>query len=566
MSTSTEPLEQPLRRLPESAVPEGCPAWTGESARSWTRALPPRWLPARARSVNVGGVALVGLLGGMWLAVFAGVPAALAALLPLHLVWALVRPEAVRVSAPLLTLVLAWHAGGLGPVLVPALLLVNVVWAAVEWRLNRARAQRRCALHAAGGATAPVPEGAGPLRRGRFLIRLGLLLPVPGAALIATASFWDATDDRLISLLVGWLVIGWGVTALLSGWLGRRRAAALRGAPVPVLRVLTRDDAYGTTEVFASDDVGALRPLFVVSAEEWYEDEEEDDEPLDDEPLDDEEPDELFDADEDVDEDDEAPGPLREAVLYGAAHDGAEVVIVSASEDADDPGDVIVESSTGPVRLLSERAVRLRIRADKVRVRRAAAYEERHAAAEAVTTKTLGSAGSVRRWRAGPLDWLVCVAIVIWAAAMVLTEGGSWRYVPGAFLGLIGVFVLPGRAAWRITADKDGLWLSGLRGTRHIQWDHLMVVRCAGGTLRVASRRARFGGDWSAHAPRWPWLERRYGLIHPYEKVAAEITAMWRDPELRPTETGAERVRGRALWPVGAVLCVVWVAALVLVP
>lgn len=49
-----------------------------------------------------------GLIVGFWLANFAEVPAALAVLVPLQLVWTLVRPEVVRFSAPVLLFVLGW--------------------------------------------------------------------------------------------------------------------------------------------------------------------------------------------------------------------------------------------------------------------------------------------------------------------------------------------------------------------------------------------------------------------------------------------------------------------------
>ncbi|MFJ8107043.1 hypothetical protein [Streptomyces sp. NPDC096132] len=65
---------------------------------------------------------------------------------------------------------------------------------------------------------------------------------------------------------------------------------------------------------------------------------------------------------------------------------------------------------------------------------------------------------------------------------------------------------------------------------------------------------------------RRPWLERRLGLTHPYERTAAEIEAMWRDPELRPAGVSDVRQRGRALWPLGVVIGMVGVAAVLFLP
>ncbi|WP_055713351.1 hypothetical protein [Streptomyces torulosus] len=606
MSTNIESPGRPSRRLPESAVPEGCPAWSGEKARLWARAQPPVWVPVRMRSLHLLALAMVGLTAGFWLANSRDVPPALAALVPLHLVWTLARPEALRVSGPVLTLVLAWYGGTHDLPILVGFLLVNAAWALAEFRMSARRMQRMWAVSAAEGVTAVVPEGVGPLRRGRFLIALGLVLAALGGAFVLVASGWDAPTDRREAVLAGWFTVGWGLTALASGRLARRRAAGLRGAPAPVLRVLVRDGANGDVEVFTADDVAALRPMFTVTAEEWYDD---DDDEEDEEArlLKEKEMEALLDSLDADAEEAAQPGPLREAVLYGAPYDGGELVIVSAPEDARNGADetrgddtecdeaqggeaqgegqreapegarepesggrsvdeeFVVESSMAPVRALSERAVRLRIAAEKARARRAAVYADRRAAAADGLTERLAS-GAVRRWRAGWLDWAVCLVVVLWAALMVLTEGGGWRYVPGVLLGFIGVLLLPSMAAWRITADRDGLWFNGLRGARHIEWDHLMTVRCEGGELKLDSRRPRFGSAWTVHAPRWGRLERRLGLVHPYERTAAEITAMWQDAALRPTETSGERERGRALWPLGVVLALVWVAALVLVP
>ncbi|WP_149827753.1 hypothetical protein [Streptomyces tailanensis] len=568
MSANIELQGQPSRRLPESAVPEGCHPWGGERVRAWAKAQPPVWVPVRTRSIHVLAVAVVGLVGGFWLANLVDVPPGPAALFSLQLVWTLVRPEVVRVSAPVLFFVLAWYGESRDVATLLATLAVTVTWAMAEIRLSARRTQRQWALAAAEGVTASLPAGVGPLRRGRFLVGLGLVPAVLGGVMVYFGSGLDVAADRLEATLAGWFVVGLGGTLVLSGWLGRRRAAALRGAPVPVLRVLMRDGANGDIEVFAADDVAAVRPLFTVAAEEWYGDEDEDE---GDRGLSQEEMDELLDSIENDEGDDEQPGDLREAVLYGAPYEGGEIVIVSVPEDEDvAPGasedeELVVESSTGPVRALSERAVRRRVGAEKARARRNAAYADRREAAAAVTAEHLGS-GAVRRWRAGWLDWAVCLALAVWAALLVLTEVGGWRYIPGALLGLGGAFLLPCMAAWRVTADRDGLWFNGMRRVRHIAWDHVMTVKCEGGELKVDSRRARFGAPWVTHAPRWARLERRFGLIHPYEKAAAEITAMWKDPALRPTEASAERARGRVLWPLGVVLAVLWVAVLVLVP
>lgn len=595
MSTNLEPRPQPgsppppspPHRLPTTAVPEGCVAWSGEKLEAWARTRPPVWVPTRTRPLHLLAVVPGGLIVGFWLANFAEVPAALAVLVPLQLVWTLLRPEVVRFSAAALMLLLAWYGGSRDVPTLVGLIAVTFTWAAAEVRLSKRRLQRQWALVAAEGATATVPDEAGPLRRGRFLMGSGCVLAVLGAGLLALASGRDLATDRHEVTLVGWFVVGWGLTSLLSGWLGRRRAAALRGAPVPVLRVLVRDGADGDAEVFAADDVEALRPLFTVAAEEWYEESDEEVE----EGIGREERDELLDAVEDVDDDDEQPGSLREAVLYGPPHEGAEIVIVSAAEktektespgpvdlekpgepggtdEADDvggsPAEPVVESSSGPVRPLSDRAVRRRVAAQRVRARRNTVHEELRATAVTESRARLGDEPvAVRRWRAGWADRTAALFMIAAVAAVGLYPDGLKQYVLGGVIGLFGVLVLPQMLAWRITADRSGLWLSGWSRSRHIEWDHLMTVRCAGAVLTVDSSQESFT-PWSVRAERWRGLERKLRLVHPYERTAAEITAMWREPALRPE--GEYENRGLPLWPLGAVLAVVWVAALVLVP
>ncbi|MFE7842159.1 hypothetical protein ACFU53_40710 [Streptomyces sp. NPDC057474] len=602
MSTKLEPQSQPQsqpqpqprpgpppRRLPATAVPGDCVPWSGEKLEAWARTRPPVWVPVRTRPLHLLAVVPGGLIVGFWLANFAEVPAALAVLVPLQLVWTLVRPEVVRFSAPVLMLLLAWRGETHDVATLLGGLAVTFTWATAEIRLSKRRLQRQWAVAAAEGATATVPDEVGPLRRGRFLMGLGCVLTVLGAGLLSISSGWDVATDRHEVTLVGWFVVGWGLTALLSGWLGRRRAAALRRAPVPVVRVLVRDGVDGDVEVFAADDVEALRPLFTVAAEEWYDDDS--DEEFE-ERIGREEADELLEAVENDDDDDEQPGPLREAVLYGPPHDGAEIVIVSAAGKPEEPepsqgpvdlekpgaqggtdgaegaggspSELVVESSSGPVRPLSDRAVRRRVAAQQAGARRSAVHEELRATAVTESRARLGEEPvPVRRWRAGWADWTAALVTIFLIAAIGLYPNGLGQHVLGGLLGVFGVLTLPQLLLWRITADRSGLWLSGWRRTRHIEWDHLMAVRCSGSVLTVDSRRASFP-TWTVRAERWRWLERKLRLVHPYERTAAEITAMWREPALRPE--GEHRGRGMPLWPLSVVLAVVWVAALVLVP
>ncbi|MEU6378414.1 hypothetical protein [Streptomyces sp. NPDC046909] len=563
---STNP-QRPLP-LPASAIPDGCLPWDGEQARRWAQAAPARWVPVRF-DVGVQGVVVVGgLVGALLLTRHADVEPWAAAVLALHGVWLVMRPEVVRVSVPVLLFVgpaqqpMAWTVS------VPALAVLLLVWVAAMARLLARRRQREAALAATGGITAPLPDKGKTFRRGKLLVCLGAAVAAAGAVMVVTL-------HGQVPLTAGSFVIGLGLTAVLSGLIGRGRAAALRRAPVPVLRVLVRENTDVDAEVYAADDLGALRPLFTVSTSE----------------LDDEGEGFFEDADDEDDEDDdfdeeaaeaemlaaldrlenEEPGPLREAVLYGLPYDGAEILLVSADEEPGEPP--LIERSQAPVRPLSDRFGQRRIVGEKRAGTRKEAYRElgRLAAEAAVADLRSGAgagagSGSVRRWRAGWLDRLTAVVLVFWFVPMFAGESGwFWRYALGGFMALVGALVLPDRLAWTVTADSEGLWFNGFRRVHHIAWDDIRVVRCKGTELKIDSHRAAFP-TWTMYGTRWPKMELRRGWRHPYERTAAEITAMWKDPALRPTVAASERERGRPMWPVSVVLAVVFAAGLVLLP
>ncbi|MEU3780059.1 hypothetical protein [Streptomyces sp900129855] len=580
-SRSGEVLPGGVLRLPAgSAAPDGCVAWDGEAARHWTRALPPRWIPVRARAsvfvaLPVAAVAGAGLLGEQ-----GALPGWGAALVTLHLVWLVLRPEAAVVLAPVAVVVMLVA----GDELSPAVRLGYVaglagVWAAVCLRLAARRRQRAAGLAAAGGVTAGAPEGMGERSpRGTFLMWSGLGTVAAGGVLHATVGLWDGAGDRQGVPAAGWCLAGVGLTMLLSAALGRRRAADLRRAPVPVLRVLVRENADAETEVFAADDLAARRPLFTVStaalgrAPGAGKGEGEGGGGGGDVDVDfdvdggDEDDAELRELIERVDA--ERVGPLREAMLYGAPYDGAEVVFLAAAAKAGRRP--VVETSLGPVRPMTEASFRRWARGERAKAAREARLEERHRAAAAFAAAVVADRGGletavrVRRWRAGWADWFAVVLVVLFLA-FYWDAAGWWRDVFGLCLTLVAALMGPRRLLWRITADRAGLWFNELRGTGHLAWEDIRAVECEGVRLRIRGRQASFE-EWRVASPRWRWLERRLGVLHPYERTAAEITAMWRDPAVRPVGEADERQRGRALWPLGVVIGALGVAAVFLLP
>ncbi len=546
--------DEPLR-LPVAAIPDGCRDWTAGRAGVWSAALPPRWSFLRVRRSIAGAVSTFALCAGAWAAMLGGLWPFVAAGFAVYVLWVLARPELVWAGAPVLLLVLALEAPSL-PWVVTAVVAFAVVvtWAAVAVRLRARSGQLERALEAAGDTTARTPDADAVLQRGRFLFPLGLTVLGLGVLTGATAGLWGTADDQRGSWVMAIYLAGLAVTALASAWLGRHRALALRRAPAPVLRVLVRDDAQGTTEVYAADDLAAVRPLFTVDLTSYDGEEPDDDEDEDDEDgeADDEELERLLDA-----VDDDTPGPVREAVLYGAPFDGAEVVVVSADEDPDQPP--LTEWSTGPVRPLSPSAGMRRVAKEKAREEQNRQLEEQ--ARELVVDRP---PVPVRRWRAGWLDWVAAALLVLWGAwfvAMWFSESGAplWKLALLGVLGLYGVVRVPVKLAWRITADRSGLWVTGLRGPRHVPWDDIRSVRRQSFELKLRWR----GDNWSVAAPRWAWFERRQGLVHPYDALAAELTAMRTDPALRPTGESTAPERGRPLWPLALVLGLVWAAVLV---
>ncbi|WP_419667285.1 hypothetical protein [Streptomyces sp. 2-1] len=548
--------DEPLR-LPVAAIPNGCRDWTAGRAGVWSAALPPRWSFLGVRRSVAAALSTFALCAGAWAAMLGGLWPFVAAGFAVYVLWVLARPELVWAGAPALLLALALEARSLPWVVTAVVAFVVVVtWAAVAVRLRARSGQLERALEAAGDTTARTPDADAVLRRGRFLLPVGLTVLGLGVLTGATAGLWGTPDDQRGSWVVAIYLAGLAVTALASAWLGRHRALALRRTPAPVLRVLVRDDAQGTTEVYAADDLAAVRPLFTVDltsydGEEPDEDEDDDEDDADGE-AGDEELERLLDA-----VDDDTPGPVREAVLYGAPFDGAELVVVSADEDPDQPP--LTEWSTGPVRPLSPSAGMRRAAKEKAREEQSRQLEEQ--ARELVVDRP---PVPVRRWRAGWLDWLAAALLVLWGAWFVglwLSESGAplWKLALLGVLGLYGVVRVPMKLAWRITADRSGLWVTGLRGPRHVPWDDFRSVRRQSFELKLRWR----GDNWSVAAPRWAWFERRQGLVHPYDALAAELTAMRTDPALRPTGESTAPERGRPLWPLVLVLGVVWAAVLV---
>ncbi|WP_157865031.1 hypothetical protein [Streptomyces prasinopilosus] len=492
-------------------------------------------------------------------------------------------------------------------------------------RLTVAGRQRALALEAAGPVVQPLPAAARTFRRGRLsFVLAALLLAVAGFGYWQVQQVVDAYEERAAAAThlsgrvtalegdeddVGVLVVeaggrtrrfetafpedfpvgsrvdvvvdgdwaalvaepydafGWellvlggsvaGLAFLVNGADGRARSERLRRGPLPVLNVLVREDHDdGHTWVFAADDPDGLRPILHFHS--------------------------LYAAEEDEDGDGEGgedgreagdgPAglvglgraaeilrgagprpPLREAVLYGVPYAGAEVAFV-ARGDADDP-EVSVECSVTAVKPAvpgrGERGPR----------RRGGQGPQR--SVDEIAAGMTPAAGP-RVWgahgfsRAVGLGLLLVQGGGIWAA---LDEGPSWTWLWPA-LGLPWLVTAVATAlTWRITADRDGLWVTGAWRVRRVPWDVITSVRHSDDGIRV--ERAE-GSPVGISPTGWAWLERRTGREPRAGRAVEEVRALLLRPELRPLEEAPTGRQGVPVGPPLVALSVLWGAAVLL--
>ncbi|MFF6904640.1 hypothetical protein ACFY9Q_01695 [Streptomyces sp. NPDC012389] len=490
--------------------------------------------------------------------------------------------------------------------------------AGIVHRLTLAGRQRALALEAAGPVEQPLPAAARTFRRGRFSFGLAaLMLAVAGFGYWQAQQVADAYEERAaratqltgrvvaqeqdddgddilkveaderahrfetavpedfpagsrVDIVVdgdwaalvaepydafGWeaLVVGGTAAALAffaNGVDGRTRSARLRRRPLPVLRVLVREDHEdGRTWVFAADDPEALRPILHFHSLHAFEDE-------------DEEADGDGDDADAVDitkvrqilSGDDPPPPLREAVLYGAPYAGAEVVL-AARLDADEP-EALVECSVTAVKPATPGPV-------KRGPRRPERKNAQRPVEEIVAAMTPGT--GLRVWKAHGFSRAVGLGLLvvqgggIWA---MVDDGPSWHWLwlPLALPWLISAVATA--LTWRITADRDGLWVTGAWRVRRVAWDAVTAVRHSEDTIRVGTGKDHPNVELSPTG--WAWLERRVGR-EPYAvRAAEEVRALVLRPELRPAEEAPTARQGMPVGPPLVAVSLLWGAAVLL--
>ncbi|MET9347036.1 hypothetical protein [Streptomyces termitum] len=488
-------------------------------------------------------------------------------------------------------------------------------------RLAAAGRQRALVLEAAGPVAQPLPAAARTFRRGRFsFVLAALLLGVAGFGYRQAQQVADAYEERAagaahlsgrvtaleqddddIDIVVveaggrthrfetaypedfpvdgrvdvvadgDWAALvaepydatGWevlvmagsvaGAAFLANGVDGRTRSRRLRRGPLPVLRVLVReghDD--GRTWVFAADDPEGLRPILYFHALYAFEEDLEEGD---------------FEGDEDggdaavVDLDkitevlrgEDPPPPLREAVLYGVPCTGAEVVFV-AFDDEDD-AEVSVQCSVTAVRPAGPGLP------GRGRQRRERANPQRPC--DEVAAGMTPSAGP-RTWtahgfsRAVGLGLLLAQGGGIWAA---LEDGPSWHWLWLA-VGLPWLVTAVATAlTWRITADRDGLWVTGAWRVRRVPWDVITSVRHSDDGIRIGRDE---DSSVELSPTGWAWLERRLGRAPHAVRTAEELRALLLRPELRPLEEAPAGRQGMPVGPPLVVLSALWGVAVLL--
>ncbi|WP_324793633.1 hypothetical protein SJX93_10850 [Streptomyces cyaneofuscatus] len=492
--------------------------------------------------------------------------------------------------------------------------------AGIVHRLTLAGRQRALALEAAGPVAQPLPAAALTFRRGRFsFVLAALMLAAAGFGSWQAQQVADAYEERaagathLSGLVVaqeqdddgndilkveaderthrfetafpedfpegsrvdivvdgdwaalvaepydafGWETLALGGAAAALGFFangvdGRTRSARLRRRPLPVLRVLVREGHEDArTWVFAADDRQGLRPILHFHSLHAFEEEDEEEQKEGDEG-------EVDAVDltkvKQILRGDDPPPPLREAVLYGVPYAGAEVAL-AARLDADEP-EVLAECSVTAVK---PAVPGLLARGAKSRRRK----NERRSVEEIAATMTPGP--GLRVWKAHGFSRTVGLFLLvvqgggIWA---MLDDGPSWSWLwlPVAMAWLISTVAT--MLTWRITADRDGLWVTGAWRVRRVEWDAITAVRHHEDGIRIGTGKGHDNVDLAPTG--WAWLERRLGR-EPYAvRAADEVRALHLDPELRPAEEAPASRQGMPAGPPLVALSVLWGAAVLL--
>ncbi|WP_308340491.1 hypothetical protein [Streptomyces sp. ISL-112] len=115
---------------------------------------------------------------------------------------------------------------------------------------------------------------------------------------------------------------------------------------------------------------------------------------------------------------------------------------------------------------------------------------------------------------------------------------------------------------WRITADRDGLWVTGAWRVRRVEWGAITAVHHSEDGISVGTGKNH--PDVELSPTGWAWLERRSGRDPYAVRVADEVGALLLHPELRPAEEAPTARQGTPVGPPLVAVSVLWGAAVLL--
>lgn len=565
--------------------PEDVPArpWLTADAERWAAARLPAWASRKWPALVLPVVAFAALVESPDTVCTVSAPcgpqwadAAVALLFFCHLAWLWLVPELALLSAPLVLAAMTdgrmW-TGGTGEKAADVAVIAVVCWSWVSafMRLLVRRRQHALALDASGGLTFDAPEPPTRSRRGRALMATGLVLLAYAAVFSALSVHMIRSDEAkattaahvravivgsvpdeallvrfeggepagrhridamypehydmggTVPVLVngGWMRLAaepyhdlvdrqlkpfaaaaLGSALLAGGLLAAARARSLTRTPAPALRVLTRRRG-GRTQIFAADDTDGRRPLLSYEPQG------------------------------------DTRAALREAVLYGAPREGAELLLLSDRTS----GAPAVETSAFPARQEGAEHRRAEDRAlngERTKSARLRRHQETKEAEILVALATMGTAKGPVSWKGGPVARIfgaLMLCLVAGVVAGLLSDAGGtdithWlgALCGGSMAAVTGVPPL----IWRITADAAGLRIRRFGRSRQLPWaDITRAVYTDGGHLIVRTRSGL--DDINLGSVGFPQAERAFGVPARAARAATEITAMVRDPALRPS-------------------------------